>query len=85
MTFASQEVCRLSFAGGNVYTEKHWDSNDVAGRPSRLGHLLAVEPSGQCLALHMHEGLVKIIPLAPKIGGRSSKTSPKPAAAYNVV
>jgi DNA damage-binding protein 1 len=36
---------------------------DTCGRPCDSGHLVSIDPLKRCVALHIYQGLVKIIPL----------------------
>ncbi|KAJ3088710.1 DNA damage-binding protein 1a, partial [Quaeritorhiza haematococci] len=58
------KCCIVSFdpTTGKVKTEATADVRDRTGRPSDVGQIGLVHPDGRFIALHMYQGLLKIIP-----------------------
>jgi len=50
-----------SFKGGSQDTDHH--SHNLLGRPAQCGPLVAMDPQSRCIALHLQEGLLTILPI----------------------
>lgn len=58
------KFCLLAFeeATGSLVTRAAGDASDRVGRPADAGQLGAVDPRCRAIALHLYDGLLKIIP-----------------------
>ena len=58
------KFCLLAFeeATGSLVTRAAGDASDRVGRPADSGQLGAVDPRCRAIALHLYDGLLKVIP-----------------------
>jgi len=48
---------------GDIVTVANGDVHDSMGRPTESGHLAAVDPMCQMMAMHLYDGLLKVVPM----------------------
>ena len=56
---------------GHIVTKAKGDSSEGSGRPADQGQIALVDPQGRLVALHIFDGILKVIPAAPNGSLRS--------------
>uniref|UniRef100_A0A7S0WJG8 DNA damage-binding protein 1 n=1 Tax=Chlamydomonas leiostraca TaxID=1034604 RepID=A0A7S0WJG8_9CHLO len=64
------KFCVLEYdqASGELVSKAGGDVRDAVGRPVDAGHLVAVDPQCRLIALHLYDGMLKVLPLDPGSG-----------------
>lgn len=52
--------CRVCACSGEVITRAHGDVRDNIGHPSTNGQMVAIDPDGRVIAMHLYDGLIKV-------------------------
>ena len=51
---------------GDIITKANGDLREVNGRPADIGQLCTIDPELRCIALHLYDGSLKVIPIDSK-------------------
>ncbi|KDD72432.1 hypothetical protein H632_c3354p0, partial [Helicosporidium sp. ATCC 50920] len=65
---ARQQYAVLAYRDGTVTTLAHGSAEERVGRPAVAGPLAAIDPQGRCLALHLYDAMLRIVPLGHASG-----------------
>jgi DNA damage-binding protein 1 len=58
-----QLTLSVATAAGEIVTRAKGDASSRYGRPVNGEKLGSIDPDGRCIALHLYEGSLKIVPL----------------------
>lgn len=64
-------IIKYNAAKGRLETCSHGDVSDRIGRPAENGQVGLVDPACRCIALHLYDGILKIIPMDERTGACS--------------